>query len=82
MIQSPATQARAVRFSLSLAHFEVARIGSVCPEGAKHKSPGQSEVALRHERRPGKRNTDNPKALKGRNNLFVSPFQGFRVDGI
>jgi hypothetical protein len=37
--------------------FEVAHFDRICPEGAKQNSPGQSEVALRHERRPGKQKT-------------------------
>jgi hypothetical protein len=44
------------------------RFAKTCPEGAKHISPGQSEVALRHKRRPGKEERQNTKALKGRNN--------------
>jgi hypothetical protein len=52
--------------------FEVARIGGIRPEGAKQISPGQSEVALRHKRRPGTEKPGSSEALKGRNNY--SPF--------
>jgi hypothetical protein len=49
--------------------FSVGRFGPICPEGAKQNSPGQSEVAVRHERRPGKVKPANIEALKGRNKL-------------
>ncbi len=58
--------------------FEVAPLSQTRPEGAQQNSPEQSDVALRHERRPGNENPKNAKALKGRNNAskFVLPFQG------
>ena len=61
----------------------------ICPEGAQQNSPGQSEVAFRHERRPGKGNTDEYKALKGRNKTRccaalsgLGPFSGMKTQGV
>jgi hypothetical protein len=70
----------AIRKLARSASFEVAHFDRICPEGAKQYSPGQSEVALRHERRPGKQKAQQKQALKGRNkNLLEILCRPFRA---